>query len=292
MENLVLNSSVSRVFAILAALPLTACIDDAAPDKTDVELGQTESELFTVGVADRSARFMVKNGSLCMAAPLNGNGPVVQLPCASEPRFWWIAEPDKKADPNGTNRLFKIHNQGRCLDVPDFGGNSLTANGAALQAFSCAQPMDNATQLNQQFVFTKIATGEYQIKPRLSLNVGPTGLCLDIRTGTTAPGNVLQQFTCKTSGPPDVDNQRFLLRPRLKKETIPCSGGGLMRVTTTFNGDTVPRGVIMNFPVSLWDPIDMTCNGPTIRRLCPGFTAQLDRANPSSASDVFYTCWE
>ena len=286
MENLVLKKTLCSLVLLLA--PLAACTEDAIEATDEPTLGETTSPLFTQGVAAGSARFMVKRGSMCLAAPLNGNGPVVQLPCASEPRFWWVAEPDKVADINGTKRIFKIHNQGRCLDIPDFGGNSLTQVGANLQAYSCSQPMNGTTKENQQFILRKTAgvIGEYTIQPWLGRNLN---LCLDIETGTTTPGNALQQFTCKTT---DVENQRFLLRPRLYYTEFDCDDSDLLSVTTTGNNnDTVANNQIKNFPATTFRRIDMTCDGDTETRFCDGATGQIDRLN-SAVDEYRFTCWE
>jgi hypothetical protein len=286
MEILVLKKTVCAV-VMLSLLPLAACTEDETTDEPT--LGETTSHVFAQGVAPGSARFMVKRGSMCLAAPIAGNGPVVQLPCASDQRFWWVAEPDKVADRSGNARIFKIHNQGRCLDIPDFGPGSLIQNGANLQAYSCAQPMESATQLNQQFKFNRIAAGEYQIQPMIGVTAN-ANLCLDIEWGTTTPGNALQQFTCKTS---DVENQRFLLRPRLyQHKYLDCDDSDPLNVTATLlAGDTVRDNTIVNFPAGPFRTITMNCDGDIENRICNGATAQIDRLN--SASDEYtFTCWE
>jgi hypothetical protein len=149
--------------------------------------------------------------------------------------------------------------------------------------------MASNTKLNQQFIFRKTSgvIGEYTIQPRLGVSAN---LCLDIETGTTAPGNALQQFTCKTTG---VDNQRFLLRPRLWQELdLDCDDEDILRVSTTYNGsDTVLNDTIVNLPAGPFQRITMTCDGDSEVRYCNGATAEIDRLR--SASDEYrFTCWE
>ncbi|WP_299570901.1 RICIN domain-containing protein [uncultured Shewanella sp.] len=85
-------------------------------------------------------------------------------------------------NPNTQYQLVAKHSA-KCIDVI----NNQTSNGSTYQQAGC----DNTNA--QQFSFTQLSNGFYNIKSNLS------NLCLDLAAGTTANGGKIQQWVCNSS---------------------------------------------------------------------------------------------
>jgi hypothetical protein len=77
--------------------------------------------------------------------------------------------------------VLKAVNSGKCVDVT---GN-VTTSGALIEQWDCNG------QKNQQFKFTAVSTGVYEVRP-----MNGTTQCVDVYQSSTANGGVIDQWSC------------------------------------------------------------------------------------------------
>jgi hypothetical protein len=127
-------------------------------------------------------------------APLNGIA-IVQQPCSISTDIyqnwhWYLISAVSYGHP-GTYRIINVSN-GQCLDDRD----GKTADGSPVQQWTC-----NETSTTMQWKVETVGIDPYNPNPTWAqfINIR-SGKCLDVRSGSLAPGAVLQIYHCSSKG--------------------------------------------------------------------------------------------